>query len=109
MKSKKYKILKNKKHLVNERMIFLDKKLSANKIVNVWIKLFKMNKFLKKNEKNFYNKNYKIFFYLFFFDNFKAIMTNLILFFKRKMFLKKIFYHNIDVNRKEPCSAIIKF
>ena len=106
MKNKKYKILQNKRHLVNERMIFLDKKLSATKIVNVWVKLFKMNKFLKKNEKNFYNKNYKIFFYLFFFDNFKAITTNLILFFKRKMFLKKIFYHKNeqldikDINEK---------
>jgi len=106
IKKKKYKILKNKKHLVNERMIFLDKKLSANKILNVWIKLFSANKFLKKNEKKFYNNNYKIFFYLFFFENFKAITTNLILFFKGKMFLKKIFSHKNqqldikDINEK---------
>ncbi len=39
------------------------------------------------------NNNFKIFIYLFILQNFKSFLTNTILIFKRKWFLKKIFEH----------------
>ncbi len=93
IKSKKYKILKKKKHLVNYRMIYLSKKLSASKIVDVWSNLFLSKISLKKNQEKFKNNNFKIFVYLFFFQNLRLIFTNLILFLKGKWFLKKLFEH----------------
>ena len=92
-KSKKYKLLKNKKDLVNHRMIYLDKKLSSQKITDIWEKLFKKNNFLTTNISFLKNDNFKILIFLFFIQNFKSFLTTFILFFKRKMYLKKIFDH----------------
>ncbi len=93
IKLKKYKVLKNKKKIVNNRMLFLDKKLSANKIVEVWKKLLNSNYYIKNQKSNIINNDFKIYIYLFFYDILKTITTNTILFFKRQMHLKKIFQH----------------
>ena len=88
-----YKILDKKKYLVNKRMLFLDKNFSSNKIVKTWKKLLKRNSYYAINKSNLKNKNYKIFLYLFFYDLYKKLTTNLVLFFKGKLYLKKIIYH----------------
>ena len=106
IQSKKYKVLKDKKRLVNDRMVYLDKKLSATKITDVWNNLFKKNKYLKENNKKFVNNNLNIFFYLLFFQNLRFFLTKVILFLKRKSFLEDLIYHknqklNLDdINRK---------
>ena len=74
-------------------MLFLDKKLSANKIVEVWKKLLNSNYYIKNQKSNIINNDFKIYIYLFFYDTLKTITTNTILFFKRQMHLKKIFQH----------------
>jgi len=90
---KKYKIHRNKKNTVNDRMLFLDKKLSANKIVDIWKKLLNSDDYIKKHKSMLINNNFKIFLYLLFRDSLKTIVTNIILFLKRQMYLKKIFQH----------------
>ena len=74
-------------------MIYLDKKLSSQKITDIWEKLFKKNIFLTTNISFLKNNNFKILIFLFFIQNFKSLLTTFILFFKRKMYLKKIFDH----------------
>ena len=90
---KNYKILDKKKYLVNKRMLFLDKNFSSNKIIKTWKKLLKRNSHYAKNKSNLKNKNYKIFLYLFFYDLYMKLTTNLVLFLKGKLYLKKIIYH----------------
>lgn len=106
IRSKKYKVLKDKKRLVNDRMNYLGKKLSATKITEIWSNLFKRNNYLKNNNKKFINNNSSIYFYLLIFQNLRSFLTTIILFLKRKSFLKSQIYHknqklNLDdINRK---------
>ena len=51
------------------------------------------NSHYAKNKSNLKNKNYKIFLYLFFYDLYMKLTTNLVLFLKGKLYLKKIIYH----------------
>ena len=104
-KNKKYIILKNKKKLVNSRMLYTDKKLSSLKIVEIWNKIYKNKRNLIENNNNLKNNNFKIFIYLFFKQNFNSIITTLVLFIKRKMFLKKIIDHK---NQKLDLDEITK-
>jgi surface carbohydrate biosynthesis protein len=100
-KSKKYKILKKKKYIVNNRMIYLNKKLSATKIVNIWYNFFFNKKFSKNFKKKSTNNNFKIFIYLFILQNLRSFLTNIILTFKRKWYLKNIIEHKnqgFDIN-----------
>ena len=104
-KSEKFIILKNKKNLVNNRMLYTDKKLSCSKIVEIWNKIYKNKSYFAKNNNILKNNNLKIFIYLFFIQNLNSIITTLILFFKRKMFLKKIIDHK---NQKLDLDEITK-
>ena len=58
-----------------------------------------------KKKKNFRiandNEDTKILFYLFFSDYFNMILTNIVLFFKNKLYLKKIFKHKSENLEKE--------
>ena len=58
-----------------------------------------------ENNNNLKNNNFKIFIYLFFKQNFNSIITTLVLFIKRKMFLKKIIDHK---NQKLDLDEITK-
>jgi hypothetical protein len=106
IQSKRYKVLKDKKRLVNDRMVYLDKKLSATKITEIWTNLFKRNDYLKNNNKKFINNNLNIYFYLLVFQNLRSFFTKIILFLKGRSFLKNLIYHknqklNLDdINRK---------
>ena len=106
IQSKRYKVLKDKKRLVNDRMVYLDKKLSATKITEIWTNLFKRNDYLKNNNKEFINNNLNIYFYLLVFQNLRSFFTKIILFLKGRSFLKNLIYHknqklNLDdINRK---------
>ena len=71
-------------------MLYTDKKLSCLKIVEIWNKIYKNKSYLIKNNNILKNNNFKIFIYLFFIQNLNSIINTLILFFKRKMYLKKI-------------------
>ena len=42
-------------------MLFLDKKLSANKIVEVWKKLLNSNYYIKNQKSNIINNDFKIY------------------------------------------------
>ena len=93
---KNYRILNKKKHVVNKRMLFLDKNFSSYKIIKTWKNLLKRNSYFAKNKANLNNKNYQIFTYLFFYDLYKKFMINLVLFFKGKLYLKKIINHKTE-------------
>ena len=83
-------------------MSYLDKKLSSLKITEIWSKLFRKNKFLTSNISSLKNNNFKIFIYLFFIQNSKSILTTIILFIKRKIFLKNLLNHkNQELNIKD--------
>tara|TARA_Y100000768_G_scaffold382665_1_gene363435 strand:- start:757 stop:2085 length:1329 start_codon:yes stop_codon:yes gene_type:complete len=106
IKSKKYKILKEKKHLVNNRMTYLNQKLSANKIVDIWNSIFqKKYSFQNRNDK-FTNNNFKIMSYLFIFQNLRSVITNIVLVLKGQWFLRRLIDHKNqsldinDINRK---------
>ena len=105
IKNKNFKF-KNKEKIVNQKMMFKNKELSSKKIVEVWSSLY------KKNKKNFRitndNEDTKILFYLFFSDYFNTILTNIILFFKNKLYLKKIFKHKSENLEKEKTAKQIK-
>jgi len=90
IKSKSFKILKNKKKRVNERMMFLDKKLSSTKIVNTWRQL------IKKKEKFNNNNHIKIRISLAFKEFFNFYFSIIVLFLKRKLYLKKIIFHKFS-------------
>jgi hypothetical protein len=87
-------------------MVYLDKKLSATKITEIWTNLFKRNDYLKNNNKKFINNNLNIYFYLLVFQNLRSFFTKIILFLKGRSFLKNLIYHknqklNLDdINRK---------
>ena len=74
-------------------MIYLSKKLSATKIVKVWNNFFNNKKILQNYKKKNVNNNIKIFIYLYIYQNIRYLVTNIVLFLKGKMFLKKIFKH----------------
>ncbi len=93
IKLKKYRILREKKYIVNSRMIYLSKQLSATKIVKVWNNFFTNKKILQNYKKKYVNNNIKIFIYLYIYQNIRYLVTNIVLFLKGKMFLKKIFEH----------------
>jgi len=96
IETRNYKILNKKKYAVNKRMMFLDKDFSSYKIIGIWKNLLKKNSFFFKNKKKFKNKNYKIFLHLFLYDLYKNLFTNLILFLKGKLYLKKIISHKSE-------------
>ena len=106
IESKRYKILKSKKKLVDSRMTYLNKMLSATKIVNVWDNFFKSNDYFQEHNKKFINDNLKIFIYLLVFQNLRSLFTKTILFLKRKSFLRDLYDHKSqkldveDINRK---------
>ena len=106
IKSKKYKILKDKKHLVNNRMIYLNQKLSANKIVDIWNNFFSNKQSFQNSDNKFTNNNFKITSYLFILQNLRFVITNTVLFLKGEWFLKKLIDHKNqrldieDINRK---------
>ena len=68
--------------------------------------MFKRNNYLKNNNKKFINNNSSIYFYLLIFQNLRSFLTTIILFLKRKSFLKSQIYHKNqkldldDINRK---------
>ena len=104
--SKKYKILKEKKILVNNRMSYLNQKLSAQKIVDIWNNFFINGYSFHNLDNKITNNDIKIKIYLFIFQNLRSIITNTILFFKGKWYLKRLFDHKSqsldknDINRK---------
>jgi len=87
IKKKKYRILQNKKKIVNNRMMFLEKKFSASKIINIWEKLIKKQKQLGTND------HFKMKINLFFSELTTDFLRNLVLFLKGKLHLKKKFFH----------------
>ena len=104
VKNKNFK-LKNKEKIVNQRMLFKDKELSSKKIVNIWSSIYKKNKKKFLNLKD--NNDLKIFFYLLFLDNFNKIITNVVLFFKNKLYLKKVFSHKSESLKKKKIERLI--
>ena len=76
--------------MVNERMLFMDKKLSAEKISLSWNRLFNEKKSLNNEQKN---NDLLIYLYLNISDIFSQFLMNLILYFKNKMHLKNFFFH----------------
>ena len=102
IKNKKYKILKKKQNLVDNRMAFLAKELSSEKIVKVWKKLGNENKLTNTLFEK--NNNIKIFFFLNIYEFFKSIISTSILFLKNKLYLKKLLEHKsekIEINKVE--------
>ena len=55
-------------------MIYLNKSLSATKIVNIWNNLFINKKSSKIIEKKNINNNFKIIIFLFIFQNLKVLL-----------------------------------
>tara|TARA_B100001063_G_C16773912_1_gene563670 strand:- start:1858 stop:3231 length:1374 start_codon:yes stop_codon:yes gene_type:complete len=103
IKNKDFKLIKNKKKIVNQRMLFLDDKLSASKITHIWKKLF------NKQSKFSSNNHFKIRLYLFFFDLITTSIRNSILFIKGKLYLKKKFLHKFpEINLEETRNKILK-
>ena len=87
-KNKTVNKLKQKK--VNNRMIYLDKVLSSEKIVKIWRKLI-------PNGFNYFDNNHlKIRLNLFLFDFFNYYITLVILILKRKQHLKNIIFHKFS-------------
>lgn len=95
LNKKKYLTL-NKNKIVNKRILYLDKELSANKIVNQW-ELF--------TKKNFYFSDNKIFlikFKLILFEIINFYFTNILLILKGKRKLRKFIFHKfLDFNYEE--------
>lgn len=84
-----------KKELVNKRIMFLDKELSANKIVNHWSYLLKDKKSIKTNIILIKLK-------LIFFEIVNIHITRMILLFKGKWTLQKLIFHKfLDFDFKE--------
>ena len=86
--SKKFKNNQAKLEKVNNRMMFLDKTLSSQKIVKVWESL------IPKNYIFSINNHLKIKIILFFHDFINYYITSAILLLKRKYYLKKLFSIN---------------
>lgn len=87
--SQNIKVNQKKNKKVNNRMIFLDKNLSSQKIVKVWREIIPKNYFSSNND-------FKISLILFFYDFFNYYITLAILMLKGKYHLKKIIFHKFS-------------
>ena len=111
-KSELFEVIENKnfkfkkrENIVNQRMLFKNKELSSKKITDVWSKIYKRKRKSFNNVKH--NNDTKIFFYLLFSDYFNKILTNFVLFFKNKLYLKKVFFHKSENLEKEKIDILI--
>jgi hypothetical protein len=87
-------------------MTYLNQKLSANKIVDIWNSFFEKKYSFQNLNNKFTNNNFKIMSYLFIFQNLRSVITNTLLILKGQWFLRGLIDHknqslDIDeINRK---------